>query len=148
MRISDLSTRVPCLSESVAALQQSLVDRGDKSTLCLSIAKRRPGNGMIALSQPEEAARGQDDIGDLTGPLVEDELVYSAKFVAIAAMHSLPPHLVGRNKGAGCEVTGHGYLCIDGHGHSPFNKYPGRTAIAHSADTDHSLAMMFLSPHS
>src|SRR3546814_3451002 len=99
MRISDWSSDV-CSSdlrpEAGGALQQSLVDRGDISTLCLIIAKRRPGNGMIALSQPEEAARGQDDIGDLTGPLVEDELVDSAKFVAIAAMHSLPPHIVGR----------------------------------------------------
>src|SRR3546814_20259895 len=89
---------------------------------------------MIALSQPEEAARGQDDIGDLTGPLVEDELVDSAKFVAIAAMHSLPPHIVGRNQDAGCEGTGNGYFCIDGHGHSPFNKSPGRQAIAHRAE--------------
>src|SRR3546814_7324656 len=88
MRISDWSSDV-CSSDL------------DISTLCLIIAKRRPGNGMIALSQPEEAARGQDDIGDLTGPLVEDELVDSAKFVAIAAMHSLPPHIVGRNQDAG-----------------------------------------------
>src|SRR3546814_10362555 len=104
--------------EAGGSVPQSLVDRGDISTLYLIIAKRRPGNGMIALSQPEEAARGQDDIGDLTGPLVEDELVDSAKFVAIAAMHSLPPHIVGRNQDAGCEGTGNGYFCIDGHGHS------------------------------
>src|SRR3546814_19522530 len=93
---------------------------------------------MIALSQPEEAARGQDDIGDLTGPLVEDELVDSAKFVAIAAMHSLPPHIVGRNPAAGREGTGTGYFCIDGHGHSPFDKSPGRPAIPHRPDNVHS----------
>src|SRR3546814_11157357 len=99
---------------------------------------------MIALSQPEEAARGQDDIGDLTGPLVEDELVDSAKFVAIAAMHSLPPHIVGRNQDAGCEGTGNGYFCIDGHGHSPFNKSPGRQALAHRAENVPSQAMLCL----
>src|SRR3546814_521804 len=131
MRISDWSSDV-CSSDL------------DISTLCLIIAKRRPGNGMIALSQPEEAARGQDDIGDLTGPLVEDELVDSAKFVAIAAMHSLPPHIVGRNQDAGCEGTGNGYFCIDGHGHSPFNKSPGRQAIAHRAENVPSQAMLCL----
>src|SRR3546814_6460513 len=119
MRISDWSSDV-CSSDL------------DISTLCLIIAKRRPGNGMIALSQPEEAARGQDGIGDLTGPLVEDELVDSAKFVAIAAMHSLPPHIVGRNQDAGCEGTGNGYFCLDGHGHSPFNNSTGRQAARKS----------------
>src|SRR3546814_17487872 len=99
---------------------------------------------MIALSQPEEAARGQDDIGDLTGPLVEDELVDSAKFVAIAAMHSLPPHIVGRNQAAGCEGTGNGYFCIDGHGHSPFNNSPVRQEIAPRPENVPSQAMLCL----
>src|SRR3546814_17016492 len=59
-------------------------------------------------------------------------------------MHSLPPHIVGRNQDAGCEGTGNGYFCIDGHGHSPFNKSPGRQAIAHRAENVPSQAMLCL----
>src|SRR3546814_18992279 len=113
MRISDWSSDV-CSSdirpEAGDALQQSLVDRGDISTLCLIIAKRRPGNGMIALSQPEEAARGQDDIAALPGQLDEDELVASAQVVALAAMHSLPPTNLGSNPTPGFDVTGNGVI--------------------------------------
>src|SRR4029453_12739073 len=64
-----------------------LRDVGAKAAERFVVGERTPGDGIMAVTEPEESAKAHDGIADATGHLVDDNMIDLADVLAVSPIH-------------------------------------------------------------